>query len=98
MLTNYINNVRVSLGEQATLYCYARYDFRHRSAWKRNGVYLESTGRYNIRSQSKRRRTNMYLEISEVNAQDFGNYTCEVSNRFGKTSGVVQLIRQIDRH
>ena len=96
MLTNYIQNVRVSLGQRATLHCHVRYDFRHVSSWKRNGVYLKSRGRYKIQSESKRRRTSMHLEISQVNAQDFGNYTCEVANRFGKTSGVVKLI-EIER-
>ena len=94
ILLGFSQDVHASVGSSTSLYCYVQYDFRHTSAWKRDGVYIESMDRYTIRIDSRRRRTNMHLDISEVRQEDFGNYTCEAENQFGKISHVVQLLRK----
>ncbi|XP_076113072.1 hemicentin-1-like isoform X14 [Mytilus galloprovincialis] len=61
--------------------------------WKRNNAVISSGGRLTIHQTKviSVTRSESILQIDRIVGQDFGPYTCEMSNQFGKTTKTITL-------
>ena len=62
------------------------------SAWKRNGVELSNSHKYRIEIYDEEKSTiTISLRIRNLQDQDFGKYTCEAKNKYGRDSEIMIL-------
>ena len=61
--------------------------------WKRNNVVLNTGGRVTIESPKfvSITKSESVVQIDRIVSYDFGDYTCEMTNQFGRTSKIVTL-------
>ncbi|XP_071172518.1 cell adhesion molecule CEACAM5-like isoform X14 [Mytilus edulis] len=61
--------------------------------WKRNNAVISSGGRLTIHQTKviSVTRSESILQIDRIVGQDFGPYSCEMSNQFGKTTKTITL-------
>ncbi|XP_035214084.1 titin-like [Stegodyphus dumicola] len=79
----------LALGDITEMFCIIkRGSFPVTFKWYHNGVNLNGKQKYKIINSE----SSSHLSIGKIQASDIGNYTCVVTNRFGKDSGTVNVI------
>ena len=96
-------NLKASLGQRIRLNCEVKYFFMYAIKWRKNEEYIEGNGHYILHSEKARRPTysnikfkvtNWFLDIPNLDEEDFGNYTCEATNRFGEDAVTFTVVKQ----
>lgn len=73
-------------GGHATLYCNYHSNPEGRAQWLRNGQILEQGDKYSFHVEEKNRHMRDNLKVMKVDKEDLGAYTCEVTNKLGKSN------------
>ncbi|OQV16493.1 putative Lachesin [Hypsibius exemplaris] len=88
-------HVSAWIGGSATLKCETEAYPQAVHFWFREGVVLTNTEKYDIRSEPapepQSYRMKMQLTIKNIEAKDFGDYTCSASNSHGSVEGAAKL-------
>lgn len=84
----------VNAGEagQALLHCDFHSNPEGRAQWLRNGRALESGDKYSFDIDMKNHHKRNNLRVTNINMKDLGIYTCEVTNKLGKSEINVTLM------
>lgn len=76
----------------ATLYCNYHSNPEGRVQWLRNGQVLEQNDKYSFHVDEKSRHMRNNLKVSKIEMEDLGSYTCEVTNKLGKSNVNITLM------
>lgn len=76
--------INAAKGGHATLYCNYHSNPEGRAQWLRNGHLLESGEKYSFHAEEKNPHKRFNLKVQNIDMDDLGAYTCEVTNKLGK--------------
>lgn len=77
--------INAAEGGQAILYCNYHSNPDGRAQWLRNGRALEGRDKYNIQADEKNHHKRSELKVMKIEMEDLGSYTCEVTNKLGRS-------------
>lgn len=68
------------------MYCNYHSNPEGRAQWLRNGQILEQGDKYSFHVDEKNRHMRNNLKVMKIDMEDLGGYTCEVTNKLGKSN------------
>lgn len=86
--------INTAEGGKATLYCNYHSNPEGRAQWLRNGQILDSVDKYSFHSDESGKSTHKKynMMVMSIGKDDLGPYTCEVTNKLGRSDINVTLM------
>lgn len=84
--------INAAEGGKAILYCNFHSNPDGRAQWLRNGRVLEKGDKYEFEADEKNHHKRFNLMVMNIEMEDLGSYTCEVTNKLGRSEVNVTIM------